>query len=454
MPRAWFRWWQWGLMGLLLLSQPSTTMASSRAQLTQIDIVGNTLRIHLNKRVGFHAFTLREPDRYVIDLARTQDTLSWRHKRMSHPWVQTCRAQPRGALGARIVLDLSHAPPRRLKPYFKQLGRHRVELRINLKPSAPKHTLHTHLKRLLHPRALSDLRQPTKKEVTIRPLRIVIDPGHGGKDSGARGRHHVYEKQVVLAIAKQLAHELRRQPGVAVYLTRSDDRYIGLRERLHLARRYRADLFVAIHADAYLHARAHGASVYALSNRGATSEAARWLAEKENTSEFMGGAKLDIGSRMLKSVLLDLQQTATIASSLDMGYDILQRMGRFAHLHHKDVEQAAFVVLKSPDIPSLLVETGFLSNPREAKRLNAPAYQQQLAHAIAEGIMTFFKQRPPRDTLLWARKHHPFKTIYVHHGDTLYGLARRYHSSVGMIARVNGLAHGQLSVGQALLVPR
>lgn len=235
---------------------------------------------------------------------------------------------------------------------------------------------------------------------------VVIDPGHGGKDPGATGRHGVHEKNIVLGISKKLARQINQVSGFKAILTRHSDIFIPLRGRLAIARKNKADMFVAIHADAYRDRDAHGVSVFALSQRGATSEAARWLAARENKSELMGGVDLHDKSHMLKSVLINLSQIATVRMSLQIGEALVHNIGRFAHLHHgRRVEQAAFVVLKSPDIPSLLVETGFISNRAEERRLTSKPYQNRLAKAIAGGIVNYFEGQPPRGTELAQRLH-------------------------------------------------
>ena len=233
-----------------------------------------------------------------------------------------------------------------------------------------------------------------------RNVIVVIDPGHGGKDPGAKGCSGTQEKDVVLAIARRLQAQINQQPGFRAVLTRKGDYYIGLRERLTLARQYQGDMFIAIHADAHEHLDACGVGVYALSQRGATSEAARWLAQRENSSEFVGGLDLTTKDHVLKSVLIDLSQTQSITASLNMGSVLLENLGKFAPLHHPNVEQAAFVVLKSPDIPSLLIETGFISNTKEERRLRSPGYQEQIASALLMGIKNYFVHHPPRGSSL------------------------------------------------------
>lgn len=240
-----------------------------------------------------------------------------------------------------------------------------------------------------------------------RDIIIVVDPGHGGKDPGATGPGGTHEKTIVLSIAKKLQRWIDAQPGYKALLTRNGDYYLTLRQRLRIAREDKADMFIAIHADIWRNKTAGGVSVFALSQKGATSEAARWLAARENASELMGGVDLNDKSHLLKSVLINLSQAATIRSSLQIGNDLLGTIKPIARLHHDRVEQAAFVVLKSPDIPSLLVETGFLSNPNEERRLRSQRYQNKLAHAIQEGICEYFSSYPPRDTWLSYWKNHP-----------------------------------------------
>ncbi len=230
-------------------------------------------------------------------------------------------------------------------------------------------------------------------------LTVIIDPGHGGKDSGAVGPNGAREKDVVLAVSKRLQQLFSQQPGFHVVLTRTQDVFIPLRQRLAIARQCRADLFIAIHADAAYNQDAIGASVFALSERGATSEGARILAEKENQSELLYGVTVG-KDQILRSVLMDLSQTHTIAVSLEMGQTILRKLSNITKLHYVRVEQAAFVVLKSPDIPSLLVETGYISNPNQEQKLRDPSYQQQLAMAIVQGVIGYFAQHPPSQKLI------------------------------------------------------
>ena len=226
-----------------------------------------------------------------------------------------------------------------------------------------------------------------------RVINVIIDPGHGGKDPGTTGHFGVREKDVVLAIGLDLYQLLQKDPRFHTVMTRNADYFLTLRQRLTVARKNHGDVFIAIHADAFKDPFATGASIYALSAHGASSEAALWLAQKENYSE-LGGIKLNDKSDLLRSVLLDLSQTATISSSMQLGQDVLDELGKVGKLHHSSIEQAPFMVLKSPDIPSILIETGFLSNPSEEERLRNPIYQQQIAQAIYTGLLDYFTTNP------------------------------------------------------------
>ena len=243
-------------------------------------------------------------------------------------------------------------------------------------------------------------RKPAAPKVA-RLVTIVIDAGHGGEDPGARGRRGTLEKNVTLAISRRLKERIDREPGMRAVLTRDGDYFIGLAQRVQKARRVQADLFVSVPADAFVQPHARGSSVFALSERGATSAAARWLAKRENESDLIGGVNLDVKDPVLARTLLDLSQTATINDSLKLGKAVLGELGDINHLHKSAVEQAGFAVLKSPDIPSILVETAFISNPEEEKRLKDSDYQDKMAEAMLQGIRNYLAKNPPlaRDRL-------------------------------------------------------
>ncbi len=294
-----------------------------------------------------------------------------------------------------------------------------------------------------------------------REILIAVDAGHGGEDSGALGPKGLREKDVTLAIAKELVSIIKSKPGFSAQLTRSSDFFIPLQKRRKIARDMKADLFVSIHADAFTNPAAKGASVFALSRRGATSEAARFLAQRENESDLfggVGGVSLDDKDAVLAGVLVDLSMTATVNSSLQVGDSVLDSIADIAPLHARHVEQAGFMVLKSPDVPSILVETGFISNKEEARKLALPAYRAQMAQAVFKGVHQYFLQNPPAGTYLAAlqfgdkaeameRQHR------VVPGDTLTHIASRYNVNVEQLLKYNGLNSPAVKVGQTIKIP-
>jgi N-acetylmuramoyl-L-alanine amidase len=287
-----------------------------------------------------------------------------------------------------------------------------------------------------------------------RDVVVAVDAGHGGEDPGATGsRFRTKEKMVTLEIARRLKRLIDAEPGMRAVLTRTGDYYIGLRKRMALARKHRADLFVSIHADAFRDKRVRGASVYVLSQRGASSEAARWLAEKENASDLVGGVSLDDKDDVLASVLLDLSQSATQHASLSAAAKVYGELGRVGKTHGRRVQQAGFMVLKSPDIPSMLVETGFISNPGEETNLRDPKYQERMARAIMKGVQRFFEASPPPQTLLAQRQKKALKHV-IERGDTLSEIADRYRVSIASLRRENQIrSDNHIRIGQVLVIP-
>lgn len=377
-------------------------------------------------------FTVPDPARLVLDLegvALDAELKSIVAKvREDDPYIRQVRVAINRPGVARVVFDLKSA----VKPYVFPLapaGAYRHRLVLDLYPETPRDPLLA----LVQPRpdpigeiarapvlesppaggaepaeqappALPVVRlEPPKAPAAKAPkppamerlVTVVIDAGHGGEDPGARGRGGTQEKHVTLAIARRLKERIDREPGMRAVLTRDGDYFIGLAQRVQKARRVNADLFVSVHADAWVRPDARGSSVFALSERGATSAAARWLAKRENESDLIGGVNLDVKDPVLARTLLDLSQTATINDSLKLGKAVLGELGDINHLHKASVEQAGFAVLKSPDIPSILVETAFISNPEEEKRLKDTAYQEKMAEAILQGIRNYLAQNPP-----------------------------------------------------------
>ncbi len=382
-------------------------------------------------------FTLKNPDRLVIDLPNAVVEDKLKQTLTSGGIVKNLRSGPRNKKDLRLVLDLKGAVKPRsfvLKPN-EQYG-HRLVIDLFAAGAAGKSV-------------------PTKVRASSKPqqfrdLVIAIDAGHGGEDSGARGKKGTREKDAVMAIARRLAALVRKEPGMKPVLIRDGDYYIGLRKRIGKARKHRADLFVSIHADAFRDRRVQGSSVFVISRRGASSEMARWLAARENAADLVGGVSLDDKDDLLAEVLLDLAQSATLEVSNEVADNVLAEMKHIGKVHKKRVQHAGFVVLKSPDIPSLLVETAFISNPAEEKRLKSSKHQQRVARAIMNGVRRYFVANPPVGTRLAkadSRKH------VIRSGDTLSHIAQRYGVSMTTLRSRNQLKNDRLLVGKVLKIP-
>jgi len=311
--------------------------------------------------------------------------------------------KPVGEYGHRLVLDLYPVEP--IDPLMALLDKPEARQEAAPAPaSAPDEAKPEPAARL----SPGPFAEPPKSAPVVKPrpevmrlVTVALDAGHGGEDPGARGRGGSREKHVTLTIARKLKSIIDAEPNMRAVLTRDGDYYLALRTRVEKARRVKADLFVSIHADAFVRPHARGSSVFALSERGATSAAARWLAKRENDADLIGGVNLDVKDRHLAQTLLDLSQTATIQDSIKLARAVLNEIGGINSLHKDNVEQAGFAVLKAPDIPSILVETAFISNPEEERRLNDDAYQDKMAHAMFRGIKRYFARNPPlsRSTL-------------------------------------------------------
>ena len=289
-----------------------------------------------------------------------------------------------------------------------------------------------------------------------RDLVVAVDPGHGGEDPGAVGVDGIYEKDVVLALSKRIARHIDKERGFKAVLIRDSDYYVGLRKRMDLAReRHRADLFMSVHADAFRTAEARGASVYALSRGGATSEAARWLAQSENQADLVGGVSLSEYEEGVRKVLIDISMDVTLADSLAVAGHLVREMGGVTRMHSRRVEQASFVVLKSPDVPSVLIESGYLSNPAEARRLATGEHQEKLARAISRGVFAWFREKPPEGTLVAQQMADRERTreYTVRRGDTLSEIAQRHRVDLARLRDLNDLASDRIRVGQKLRVP-
>ena len=311
------------------------------------------------------------------------------------PYIQGLRVARNRPGVVRLVLDLkAEAKPQVFT--LPPVGEYGHRLVIDIYPTVPIDPLASLIEQSEKRIVIQETPEPKIPDKVARLATIVIDAGHGGEDPGALGRLGSREKDITLTIAKRLKKLIDGEPNMRALLTRDDDYFLPLHARVEKARRVKADLFVSIHADAFVRPHARGSSVFALSERRATSEAARWLAKRENEADLIGGVSLDVKDRYLAQTLLDLSQTATMDHSLRLGRSVLKELGQVNTLHKARVEQASFAVLKAPDVPSILVETAFISNPDEERRLNDQRYQDKLARALLAGIRQYIAKHPPR----------------------------------------------------------
>lgn len=393
----------------------------------------------LDSAAKHNLFMLENPARVVIDVEQTQRKQSVPASQDGRGAVKRVRSGNRGDHDLRLVLDL--AGESRAKSFIlKPQGKYGHRLVVDVEPLAA-----------ARPTTAAATPSTPSEPVALgyKPIVIAIDAGHGGEDSGARGPSGVLEKHVALQIARRLAKLVDNKPGMKAVLVRDGDYYVGLRTRIAKAREAQADLFISIHADAFTDRRVHGSSIYVLSERGASSEHARTLAKRENESDLIGGVRLDDKDDILASVLIDISQTAALEASFDVGARMLSQMGSINKLHKKAVQQAGFAVLKAPDIPSVLVETAFISNRDEERRLKDPGYQQRMAQQLMRGIEGYFEDYRPRTTVAGAapRQH------TVSRGDTLSQIAQRYRTSMRTIRDFNGLASDSIRVGDVIQIP-
>lgn len=386
--------------------------------------------------------TLSNPDRIVLDVSGATLKASLSGLELASTPISLVRSAVREGDDLRVVFDVRSAvEPRSFA--LKANAQAGDRLVLDLYDRSPS-----------KPVAAEPVKTSAATERGRRDIVVAIDAGHGGEDPGAIGPNRQREKDIVLAISRELQALLERDEGFRPTMVRTGDYYISLKGRRDLARQRQADLFVSIHADAFTRREANGASVYALSTRGATSTAASYLAQRENAADLIGGVRLGDKDDVLASVLTDLSMTSTLDHSLKVGGKVLSRMDTVARLHKRNVEQAGFAVLKSPDIPSILVETGFISNPGEAQKLSTRAYQQKMAQAIHAGIRDWFLAQPPPGTLIAARKQQGGQEYTIARGDTLSGIAQRFNVPVRRLREHNGLRDtSHILVGQTLKIP-
>lgn len=395
------------------------------------DASGTRVVFDLSSPVTYKIFPLSNPDRLVVDLDSTESA-----RPVSLPAtgaVKSVRAGKREGGGLRVVFDL-RGPVKPKSFLLAREGEFGDRLVLDLGDGSGT---------VSPARSLQD--QPQRQVV------IVIDPGHGGVDPGARGKKGLLEKDVVLGISKELAGLINKQPGMRAVLTRSDDRFIELGERRNFARQQHADLFLSIHANSFTSSTAKGSAVYALSEKGASSAAAKALADKENAADLLGGVDLSGKDDLIRTVLMDLSQNATQQSSLQLAEKVLQGLGDVNEIHKNHVQTAGFVVLKSPSVPSVLVETAFISNPNEERILGSAEGQRKLASAIFAGVREFVDLDM---TLRLANvQSRPAITHKVRPGDTLSRVAQRYQVSLSRLKSANGIRGDRLLVGKTLRIP-
>ncbi|MFU9138833.1 N-acetylmuramoyl-L-alanine amidase AmiC [Erwinia tasmaniensis] len=358
------------------------------------------LTLESNSPLKYRQFALSKPERVVVDIENMHLNALLKGVgnlvRSDDPYIKSARVGQFSANTVRLVLELKQNVTPKVFTLAPVAGfKNRLVLDLYPASNISHHHEDDPLLALLDEYNKGDLAQHTPASTPLpgragkdRPMIIMLDPGHGGEDSGAVGKHKTREKDVVLKIARRLKSLIDKQPNMRALMTRNEDVFIPLQVRVAKARRQRADLFISIHADAFTNRAARGSSVFALSTKGATSAAARFLARTQNESDLIGGVSMS-GDRYLDHTLLDMVQRLTISDGLKLGKDVLRHMGKINHLHKKTIDQAGFAVLKAPDIPSILVETAFISHPGEERKLRTAHFQQQVAEAILAGIKTW-----------------------------------------------------------------
>lgn len=412
------------------------------------------LSLQLSESVQYTYFTLDNPSRMVVDLKKTSNRVEQSAVVLAGSSVKKVRFGEREKGALRIVFDLNE-PMLTDNAELVSSGQ-LYQVKFQLKPLAvamggevvlaKAHSALVKREPVRGDRPVVVKRKPSE----MRSVVVVIDAGHGGKDPGAIGPRGVKEKDVVLQIAKKLARAVDRKKGYKAVLIRDNDTYIPLAQRREIARRTQdADIFVSIHADSWKRRSAKGASVYALSRKGASSALAKHLAshEKLTKSEITGD------KRILKTVLADLAMEGSLEHSFRVGDHVLDELSSMTKLHKPKVEKAAFAVLKSPDLPSILIETGFISNPQEEKRLSDSRYQDKLVSAIANGLDRYFLDQPPPGTWLAYSKEYTNNSHSIASGETLSGIAQQYNVSQEHLKRVNNIKSDVIRIGQVLNIP-
>jgi N-acetylmuramoyl-L-alanine amidase len=360
---------------------------------------GTQIIFSLSAPVKYSSFLLDDPPRFVVDLGNAR--LNKSGLPLQSADVQGVRAGPRNGSDLRLVVDLTALwrGEVRAEPASSGSGQQLIiSILRNQQPDSREIGLGAAVRGGVSPTPVQS-RTAYRKVASRKEVVIAIDPGHGGKDPGAIGPRHTREKEVVMQISRRLQALIDREPGMRAVLTRNGDHYLHLHQRIEAARKHRADVFISVHADAYDRSSANGSSVFILSTKGASSTAARWLAKKENEADLIGGGFAGVEDN-LKPVVFDIYHDAVLADSMLLAEQVLGRLSRIGNVHSGHVERAGFAVLKGPDMPSILVETAFISNPEEEARLRGPHHQEKLAQAIFQGIRAYLDKKPPLETYL------------------------------------------------------
>ncbi|MBR9727683.1 N-acetylmuramoyl-L-alanine amidase [Shewanella intestini] len=431
------------LASLYALLNPKQAFAANKLDSVRIWAAPESTRVvfDLSNSPDYSYFTLTGPQRLVVDIKGAGSKVDLGNITNNSKLIKKVRfSKPPQKGTLRVVLDL-------VKPVKANL--------FTLAPTAP------YGNRLVVD--LNDSATALPKAKTVRKsanhaerdIVIAIDAGHGGEDPGSIGPSGIYEKKITLAIAKRLERLINQTNGMQAVMTRTGDYFVNLNKRSELARVNKADLLISIHADAFTSPQPRGASVWVLSMRRANTEIGRWLEKREKHSELLGGAGEIIqntnSEQYLAMTLLDMSMNSSMAISHSIADDILKDLDQITHLHKKKPESASFAVLKSPDIPSLLVETGFISNPREERELSNGNHQEKVAKAIHHGVLRYFESNPPSGTLL--AKNSNIKHT-VKRGESLSVIAKRYQVSVSSIKNANNLKSNMLKINQKLVIPR
>jgi len=394
--------------------------------------------LDLDQKVDYRLFTLDDPARVVIDIDRVSVERALSLDEEHSGVIRRVRHGVRDGDNLRVVLDLEdQARPQSF--LLAPAGEYGHRLVVDLYPEDAQ-SPQERVREAVEPAMDGE-----------RDMIVAIDAGHGGEDPGAIGPSGTYEKTVVLALSRELQAQINEEPGMRAVLIRTGDYYIPLEERYERARKARADLFLSIHADAFRDFRVRGSSVYVLSRRGASSEAARRLANSENRSDLVGGVKLDREDDVLSSVLLDLSQNVAMEYSTEAAEAILGQLARVGKQHRERVERANFVVLRSPDVPSVLVEVGFISNPSDEANLKTGSHRRQVAGAIVNGVRRHFFDTAPHGT--WIAANRAGSRHIVERGDTLGVIAQRYRTSVSRIRQANDIEGDTIHPGAVLVIP-